>query len=110
MGWFSSIQFNESIRDYVLDKQILRVDFCCRIPLVTKENPMQKWEYLLLTVIFDDNDAVRSVTRSGKAILRDVNISILHQYLDRLKDEGWEVESVHAVETAKTYELKRLVE
>jgi len=71
---------------------------------------MQKWEYLLLTVIFDDNDTVRSVTRSGKAILRDVNILILHQYLDRLKDEGWEVESVHTVETAKTYELKRLVE
>ena len=65
---------------------------------------------VLTTYIFDDNDAVRSVTRSGRAILKDVNVSILHQYLDRLKDEGWEEESVHAVDTAKTYELKRLVE
>jgi hypothetical protein len=71
---------------------------------------MQKWEYSLLTVLFEDRDAVRSVTRSGKAILRDVNISILHQYLDRLKGEGWEVESEHSVEKAKTYELKRLVQ
>ena len=71
---------------------------------------MQKWEYSLLTVIFDDNDVVRSVTHSGKPILRDVNITILHQYMDRLKNEGWEVESVHSVETVKTYELKRLVE
>ena len=71
---------------------------------------MQKWEYSLVTILFDDHDVVRSVTRSGKAILRNVNISILHQYMDRLKEEGWEVESEHSVETAKTYELKRLVE
>jgi hypothetical protein len=71
---------------------------------------MQKWEYMLLTVILDDNDIVRSVTRSGTAILRDVNMSILHEYMDRLKDQGWEVESVYRIEMAETHELKRLVE
>ncbi len=71
---------------------------------------MPKWEYLLLTVILDDDEIVRSVTRSGMAILRNVNISILHEYMDRLKNEGWELESEHSVEMTKTYELKRRVE
>jgi len=70
---------------------------------------MQKWEYMLLTVLLDDDDVVRSVARSGMTILRNVNISILREYMDRLKDQGWEVESEHSVETATTYELKKLV-
>ena len=71
---------------------------------------MQEWEYMLLTVIFGDNDIVRSVNRSGMAIFRDVKMSIVDEYMAGLKDEGWEVESVHPIEIGETYEFRKLME
>jgi hypothetical protein len=72
--------------------------------------PMQKWEYLRLTVMFSDNDKVKCVTGGGVTIFENVKMGVVLEYMDDLKSDGWEVVSVRPIELGETYELKKLVE
>lgn len=71
---------------------------------------MQRWEYLILSVKFGDNNLVESVTRGGVTIFENVKMGVVLDYMDGLKSDGWEVMNVRPVALGETYELKKLVE
>ena len=70
---------------------------------------MHNWEYLILTVMFDEDHLVKSVTRGGVTIFENVKMSVVHAYMDDLKSEGWEVINVRPIESGETYEFRKLV-
>ena len=71
---------------------------------------MQQWEYLILTVTFGDNDIVKSVTRGCPKIFENVKMSVVLEYMDALKSEGWEVMNLCPMELGESYPFKKFVE
>lgn len=71
---------------------------------------MPQWEYLILSILFGDNDMVRSVSYNGMTLFRSTKWTVVLHYIEDLKSNGWEIVNVHPTESGEIYELKRLVE
>jgi|SRR5690349_14291439 hypothetical protein len=67
--------------------------FCCKISMERKEKLMQKWEYLRLDVHYKDpkDPGVQSIFSNYDETLSNVAFSDLHNYINKLGSEGWEM-------------------
>jgi hypothetical protein len=67
--------------------------FCCKISAWRKENLMQKWEYLRLDVHYKDpkDPGMQSVFSNYDETLSNVTFPDLHNYINKLGREGWEM-------------------
>ena len=68
---------------------------------------MSKWELLILTLMYEDDDLIKSVRRNGKKIFSQEKMSVLLRYMDDPKSEGWELAKVTAQEWGEIHEFIR---
>lgn len=70
---------------------------------------MQRWEYLTIAITIGKDETVESVNRGPETIFRNVEWSIVRQYIHRLGEDGWQITDKYAVESGENYEFKRLI-
>lgn len=70
---------------------------------------MQEWDYLMLTIIYGDNEKVDSVYRDGRVIYVGVSWSMIMEYIDGLKLMQWEIIHVVPMGWGESYHFRRRI-
>ena len=75
---------------------------------------MQKWEYLTIVAIYQDNTIhsrnVISILANNEQVLSSTGIGIFFEYLNNQGEVGWELINVLPTERGASYHFKRPIQ